>query len=350
VNYPASETFAPAEAVCPGQPRCLDLAEMADYDALCLRSAGRKPATIAGTRLAISKLDSFLRSNQLPLRLDLISADTIRRFIIHLGTSKKFAGHPFTHAQQTPLSAAAINGYLRALRAAFARWADDGMIATSPFTHVRIPAPHYKPRLSLTKDEIIEYLGAFDTAAPEGFRDYVMVLTYFDTGARLSGLRTLQMDRLDLERGSLTVTEKGDKERLIFIGKTMHKLLWRYVKSYRPEPAFPDADNLFLTRDGRPLTKGRIEARFRKYALKAGLDPHRFIPHVMRHSFCTHYMDNHGEISDLQALTGHSNLKTLSIYLHPSQDHLKAAHRRSSPVDNLHLNQTGKAPGPARLS
>ncbi len=348
MNYPASLSFTPAEAVCPDQPRCPGLADMAEYDALCLRSAGRKPATIAGTRLAISKLEDFLRSNGLPLRADLIGADTIRRFIIHLGASKKFEGHPFTRAQQEPLSPAAVNGYLRALRAAFARWAADGMISASPFAHVRIPAPHYKLRMSLTGEEITGYLGAFDTAAPEGFRDYVLVLTYFDTGARLSGLRTLQMENVDMGNGCLTVTEKGDKQRLIFIGKTVHKLLWRYVKSYRPEPAFPDSDNLFLTRDGRPLTKGRIEARFRKYALKAGLDPHKFIPHVMRHSFCTHYMDNHGEISDLQVLSGHSSLKTLSNYLHPSPDHLRVAHRRSSPVDNLHLNPTGKAPGTAR--
>ena len=350
MNQPASETFTPAEAAYADRPRCLDLADMAQYDALCLRSAGMSTSTIAITRLAISKLDAFLRMNQFPAKTDLISADSIRRFIIHLGTSKKFSGHPFTPTQQAPLSAAAVNGYFRALRAAFARWAADGMIACSPFTHVRLPAPHYKLRQSLTKDEILEYLRAFDTTSPEGFTDYVLVLTYFDSGARLSGLRTLRMDSVDLHGGSLTVAEKGDKQRLVFVGKLVHRLLWRYVKCCRPEPAFPDADNLFLTRDGRPLTRQRIEAKFRRHALKACLDPHRFTPHVMRHSFCTHYMDNKREISDLQALSGHSNLKTLSAYIHPSPGHLKAAHLRSSPVDNLHLNWPGKAPGAGRGS
>ena len=115
-------------------------------------------------------------------------------------------------------------------------------------------------------------------------------------------------------------------------------MLFLYAKRFRPEPAFPNADYFFLTGDGRPLTKQRVEAKFRKYAIKAGLDPHRCTPHVARHSFCTHFIRNGGALSDLQALSGHSDLKALGIYLHPTTDDLKLAHLRYSPVDNLRLN------------
>jgi integrase/recombinase XerD len=326
-----------SEPGSPGNPRHIELAEMADYDTLCLRSAGRKLSTISITKCALNKLILFLNLNHFPTQADQITPEIMRQFIIYLSSSRKYAGHPYTHAQEKPLSPAAINDYLRALRAAFGRWTVDGMIERSPFTNVRLPAPHYRERQSLSPDEIKQYLSAIDTSTGKGFSDCVLILTYFDTGARLSGLRTLCMQKVDLQNGILYVVEKGDKERPVFVAKTVQKLLWQYVKRYRPEPAYPQADNLFLTQDGRPLTKGRIDVIFRKYALKAGLDPHRYTPHVMRHAFCTHFMNNKGEITHLQAISGHSDIKTLAIYLHPGLDELKRAHLRSSPVDNLEL-------------
>ena len=85
---------------------------MAEYDTMCLRSARRREGTIALARLAIRKLTDFLKANHLPTRVDSVDANALRRFIIFLGTSPRFKGHPYTHAQDKPLTDAAINGYL----------------------------------------------------------------------------------------------------------------------------------------------------------------------------------------------------------------------------------------------
>jgi integrase/recombinase XerD len=336
----AANAVADTKFTSSGVPRGLSLAEMADFDALCLRSAGRKPATEALSRLAIGKLIAFMVANNLPTEVDVVNAYILRNFTIYLSTIPKFLDHPFTHTQKTLLSQAATNGYLRALRAAFGRWVSEGIIPASPFATVHIPAPHYKRREALSAEEIRAFVGAIDTTTPEGFSDGVLILTFFDCGARLCGMRTLLMTGVDLKLGRLTVTEKGDKTRYVFIGSTVQKLLFKYIKLFRPEPVYPNADFLFLNRYGRPLTKQRVEAKFRRYALKAGLDPHKCTPHVARHSFCTHFVRNGGGLSDLQAISGHSDIKSLSIYLHPAPEDLKAVHLRCSPVDHLQLNLT----------
>jgi len=281
---------------------------------------------------------AYLVANQLPTEVDAVDANTIRRFILVLSTELKYSGHPYTRTQGKPLSRAAVNGYMRALRAAFTRWVSEGIIPVSPFANVNIPAPHYKRREALSAEQIRAFVEAIDTTTPEGFIDAALILTFFDCGARLGGMRTLPMDGVDLKLGRLTVTEKGDKTRIVFIGYTVHKLLFKYIKCYRPKPAYPNADYLFLNKYGRPLTKQMVEKRFRKYSLKAGLDLHKCTPHVARHSFCTHFVRNGGGLSDLQAISGHSDIKSLAIYLHPALDDLKAIHLRCSPVDNLQLN------------
>ena len=321
-----------------GMPRDIELLSALDYDVWTQRAAKRSEKTIEGTVSSVRKMDAILKANGLPTAIDAINDDTIRFVILQLSTARRYAGHPFIQAQETLLSSGSINDKLRAIRAFINRMETAKIISKSPFDGVAIPSPHYERREVQEEDDIRKLIGVIDPTTPIGCGDLALVTTFVDSGGRLGGLSGITMDRVDLKRGRLVVTEKGGKERIIFFGKTLKPILWQWTKRFRPEPAYPDGDYLFLTVDGRQLTKNRIEAKFRKYAIRAGLDPHKFTPHAMRHFFCTRFIRHGGSVSDLQAISGHADIKSLSIYLHPGLDDLQAAHGRCSPLDHLHLN------------
>ena len=143
---------------------------------------------------------------------------------------------------------------------------------------------------------------------------------------------------------------KGSKERFVPIGATTQKLLWKYIKLYRPEPALPRFDNVFLTKDGRPLTKNRVEAMMKKYGRKAGISGVRCSPHTLRHTACVMWIRNGGDIFSLQRITGHSSLEVLRGYVNLAQGDILAAHQRYSAVDNLDLKATRKRSGARSVS
>jgi len=329
------------------EARGLDLAEAAEYDEMSLRALGRSKATIQLQGRVWHKLGGFCPSG-MSTPVHGITPTVIRRLTIHLYATPQFQGHPYVRDQSKPRRTAGISADLRSLRASFNRLAADGIIPESPFRQIKLPAANYQRKDAPTNEEVFRLLGAIDISTPEGFADYCLIACYADSGARLSGLSSSQMDGIDLKKGTLVVKEKGDRTRTVFVGRWLQKLLWRYVKQFRPEPAYPDGNYIFLSHDGRQLTKNRVEAKFRKYALKAGLDPHRLTPHSMRRYFCTQFVRNGGAISDLQLISGHANLKSLEFYLRPTPDDLKRSHDRYGPLDRLQQSVSGLGKEPRR--
>jgi site-specific recombinase XerD len=165
----------------------------------------------------------------------------------------------------------------------------------------------------------------------------VIVLTLLDTGLRVNELINLKMDNVWLEEGLVKVLGKGNKERLVPIGKQIRKLLWRYITRYRPEPARPNLNNLFLNRDGRPLTKSRLDGIMKYYGRIAGLTGVRCSPHTLRHTFAINYLRNGGDVFSLQKILGHSSLEMTRRYCELADVDIKKAHAIASPVDNLEL-------------
>jgi len=169
----------------------------------------------------------------------------------------------------------------------------------------------------------------------EGYRDMVIVLTLLDTGLRVNELINLKMDNVWLEEGLIKVLGKGNKERLVPIGKQIRKLLWCYTTQYRPDPAWPNLNNLFLTRDGRPLTKNRVDSIMKRYGKIAGLTGVRCSPHTLRYTFAINFLGNDGDIFSLQKILGHSSLEMTRRYCELANVDIKKAHAIASPVDNL---------------
>jgi site-specific recombinase XerD len=258
-----------------------------------------------------------------------------------LQQKRRFSNHRFNHAQERGLSGHTINCYLRSLRIFFSWLVSEGIIESNPFDRVKIPRPPRKVIPTFSDSQIQQLLNAIDIRTAEGYRDYTIILTLLDTGTRVSELCNLKPDDLRLEEGMLKALGKGNKERLIPIGKQVQRLLWRYIDRYRPEPATAKGDFLFLTQDGKPLTKDRVEKIMAYYGKKAELKGVRCSPHTLRHTAAVKFLRNGGDVFSLQRMLGHSSLEMTRRYCELADIDVKRAHMTASPVDNLVLRQSG---------
>lgn len=322
-----------------------DIANLIEYESFSRKADGHSESTISLTTLALSKLRRYMEEHGLSTDARTVGAQELRAFILYLRSSRRFAGHRYAKVQAQGLSEQTINDYLRAIRAAFNRWVQNGLIQGSPFERVRVPKAPRKIIPTFSEDQIRAFFGVINASTPEGFRDLTIFHFYLDTACRLSEATKATMGDLNLKERCLKVIGKGGKERIVPFGVTVTKLLWKYVQFHRPEPAIPNQNLLFLTADGRPLTKNRVEARMKNYGRKAGIRGVRCSPHTLRHTACVLWIRNGGDIFSLQRITGHSSLEVLRGYVNLAQSDVSSAHKTHGVVDNLNLRMPA-----ARLS
>jgi integrase/recombinase XerD len=312
-----------------------ELEDLLEFYVLCARARGDSEKTIEQTRTVLNLLKGYLEKQGLSTNALQIGSLELRGFIRDLQQRPKFASHPYAKPQANTLSPHTVNSYLRALRAAWNGWVAEGLLETSPFSKTMIPKVPKKAIPTFSGEQLANFFDAIDTSTTEGFRDYTLFLTYLDTLARLSEITGLEMSNLDLNGHIAKVSGKGGKERLVVFGVRVQRCLWRYIKQFRPEPALPKYDLVFLTRDGYPLTKNRVEQAMKGYGRKANIVGVRCSPHTLRHTGCLLWLRRGGDIFTLQRLTGHSSLEVLKGYLNLAQLDIVVGHQRYSPIDNL---------------
>jgi len=196
-----------------------DLGQLAQGYRLCARSEGKSRKTIDTVGDSVRCLERFLRSEGLSTDVASIGPTEIRTFILHLQQKRCFSGHPFARAQEKRLSPYTVSCYLRSVRAFWSWLISEGIAGETPFARVKIPKAPRKLVQTFSDAQLRVLLDAIDTTAPEGFRDYAIILTLLDASLRVTELLTLTLDSLWLEQGVLRVMGKGGKERLIPIGK-----------------------------------------------------------------------------------------------------------------------------------
>lgn len=321
------------------QYRSTEIDNLIQYEVFCGAAERRSSKTIDMTVLALKKLNIFLKANRLPTNAIFVKENDIRAFVLHLQRCCRYENHRYTRCQNTHLSAQTINCYYRALRAAWNRWVLDGIVEVSPFERLKTPKIARKVIPAFTETQVEELLGIIDTTTAEGYRDYTIFALLLDTACRLSEITNLKIDDVDMVRRCIRVLGKGQRERVIPIGARVLKLLWKYIHKYRPEPLIAQRDHVFLTRDGRHLTKNRVENRMKRYGKKANITGVRCSPHTLRHTACLFWIRNGGDIFSLQQITGHSSLEVLRGYINLAQSDVKQAHIRYSALNNLQLRQ-----------
>jgi integrase/recombinase XerD len=203
---------------------------------------------------------------------------------------------------------------------------------------VKIPPPPKKVIPAFSRRQIEQLLSVIDTKTPVGYRNFAMILILLDTGLRISELCALTMDKLFLEDGIAQVIGKGNKERMIPIGKQVQRILWHYIECCRPNPANINYNFLFLSDDGRPLNRRRMESVMTHYGEKAKLIGVRCSPHTLRHTAAISFLRNGGDLFSLQRLLGHNSLEMTRRYCEVADADVKRAHGLASPVDNLDLD------------
>jgi len=165
-----------------------------------------------------------------------------------------------------------------------------------------------------------------------------MILMLLDTGIRVSELAGLRLPDVSIEDGLLKVLGKGNKERVVPMGKQVARHLWRYISHCRPEPAMPRLDRVFLTREGGSLGKDRLDKIMRAYGRKAEITGVRSSPHTLRHTAAVTFLRNGGDVFSLQRMLGHATLEMTRRYCELADVDVKRAHMTASPVDNLDLH------------
>ena len=315
---------------------------------LCARSEGKSKNTIDIVANSVGYFEGFLRSEGLPTDVTRIGVREIRAFILYLQQKRCFSNHRFSRRQERGLSSHTVNCYLRSIRAFWSWLIAEEIITNNLFLKVKLPRPVRKVIPVFSENQIVQLLSVIDTSTSVGYRNQAIVLTLLDTALRVSELIDVRMDDLWLDEGLLKVMGKGGKERHIPIGAEVQRILWRYINSYRARPRNPNSDFLFLTSDGRKLTKGRIEIMMSGYGKKAGIRGVRVSPHTLRHTAAVGFLRNGGDVFSLQRLLGHASLGMTRHYCELADVDVKRAHSTASPVDNLLLGSSKELGKPAK--
>jgi len=217
----------------------------------------------------------------------------------------------------------ALRGFCKFLVREKAIETDPSALADRPKTRRRLP-------VWLTFQEVERLLDAPDTGSDRGIRDRAMLHLMYAAGLRVSELVNLPMASVDLRRGLLAVTGKGGKSRLVPIGEVAMKEVEGYLQKVRPQLATPKETVLFLSPQGKAMTRQGFWKLTVKYARGAGITK-AISPHKLRHSFATHLLQNGADLRAVQAMLGHSDIGTTEIYTHVADDHVRRVHKASHP-------------------
>lgn len=176
----------------------------------------------------------------------------------------------------------------------------------------------------LTVEEIQDIMDVIDLSTPEGHRNRAMVEVMYGCGLRVSELVTLRLSNLFFDDGFIKVVGKGNKERLIPIGKTAINAVNQYVDGKRKELKIKkgEEDYVFLNRRGAHLTREMVFMLVKKWVAAAGIDK-TVSPHTFRHSFATHLIEGGADLRAVQEMLGHESITTTEIYTHLDQDYLR---------------------------
>jgi integrase/recombinase XerD len=214
---------------------------------------------------------------------------------------------------------------LSALRGLLRFAVDEGVLAESPIAGLRQPKIPRRLPTTLSERDVELLLSAGD-ASPTPLRDRALLEVLYGAGLRVTELVTLTLDRVHLGEQMIRVQGKGDKERLVPIGRAARAAIERYLTHERPRLLRRGKrTEVFLSPRGHGLTRQAIFALVRRLASRAGVEVPPS-PHGLRHAFATHLVERGADLRIVQALLGHEHISTTEIYTHVSRGQLRRVH------------------------
>jgi integrase/recombinase XerD len=232
------------------------------------------------------------------------------------------------------LDSRSVARYLVSLRSFFKYALMEEWVRVDPTENLESPKIRQSLPMYLRADEVERLLAAPDVNTPIGLRDRAMIEVLYSTGLRVSELLNLRVSDLDVRMGCIRCIGKGDKERLIPIGRKAIAAVEQYVARSRSKfvqsNSLAQNQLLFLTRDGRKLSRISIWKILHNYGVKLRLRG-RLTPHTLRHSFATHLLERGADLRSVQLMLGHADISTTQIYTHVVEDRLKQIYKAHHP-------------------
>lgn len=208
----------------------------------------------------------------------------------------------------------------------------DKIVDHDPTVHIETPHPELKLPKVLNTDEVDTLLNTPDLTTTLGLRDKAMLELMYATDMRVSELVNLNINDVHLSLGFVRCLGKGNKERIIPIGKMATEALKEYLEKARPKLINQKnkTDSLFMNHHGQRLSRQGFWKILKQMAVKAGIEK-ELTPHTLRHSFATHLLENGADLRSVQELLGHSDISTTQIYTHVTKTRLKDVYNQFHP-------------------
>jgi integrase/recombinase XerD len=220
------------------------------------------------------------------------------------------------------LSARSTARALAAIRGLFRFLVSERHLKNDPTENVENPRLWSNLPKTVALEQVEALLDAPDQSTAAGLRDKAMLELLYATGLRVSELIRLKLDDVVLDAGFLRAIGKGSKERVVPFGDAAREAIVRYVENGRPEHDRLGDRTLFLSVRGRGFTRQSIWLKIVRYAREAGIRE-AISPHMLRHSFATHLLENGADLRSVQMMLGHADISTTQIYTHISRARLQ---------------------------
>jgi integrase/recombinase XerD len=227
------------------------------------------------------------------------------------------------HMRARGSSPRTVARWIVAVRGLFAWLVDLGVLGSDPSAQLESPRTWRTLPRVLAPEEVVALLAAPRRDTSRGSRDAAMLEVLYATGLRVSELVGLRLGDLHLDAGYLRCRGKGGKERVVPMGGEADAALQRWLAEGRPALlGSRRTDTVFVNARGGPLTRQGFWKILRRHGARAGIGK-RLSPHVVRHSFATHLLENGADLRSLQIMLGHADITTTQIYTHVNRERLK---------------------------
>jgi len=231
------------------------------------------------------------------------------------------------------IKASSVHDYYGCVCRFFNWLVEEGILEHSPFERMRPPRIPKEIIQPFSQEDIRRMLVVLSEDGFRGLRNRAIILTFLDTGVRLSELVAMQINDIDFDNGIIKVLGKGRKERFVRIGKETQKVVLRYLLARKDKLAC-----LWIGENGQAIKARGIQSLIKRLGKRAGITDARCSPHTFRHTFAVSCLRNGMGEFNLQSLLGHTTLQMTRRYVQTfGVSDALSAHEKASPVDNLRL-------------
>ena len=229
------------------------------------------------------------------------------------------------------LSSESVYLEIAALRALYRFAEAEKLLPANVAENLSLPRRWHRLPKALTSQEIDKLLTPETPETPHNLCDQAVLELAYGSGLRLAELRGARLEHLHLDAGFINVIGKGNKERVVPLGRKAVAALKRYIDTARPLLVRPRSTaNIFLTKRGTPFAPVTLWLRLKQRVRRAGI-ARNVTPHMLRHSFATHLLEHGADLRVIQELLGHASIATTEVYTHVTGSRLREVHRKYHP-------------------